>query len=203
MQRLINKCGFLLRLASHPIRTGAITESSQELAALITNNANLINVDTVVELGPGQGVFTQLIKRKIKPTTHFFALEIDPYFASKTRQRCPDVEVIEDSAANLKTHLANKGIDYCDCIISGIPWAGFSETLQLEMVNAIYGSLRPSRLENSRKAGEFLTFSYVHALYLPAGKKFRLMLEDIFSSVRKTRTVWNNVPPAFVYHCRK
>jgi phospholipid N-methyltransferase len=37
---------------------------------------------------------------------------------------------------------------------------------------------------------------------LPSARRFRRKLRDYFNEVRIDRTVWVNVPPAFVYQCR-
>jgi len=51
--------------------------------------------------------------------------------------------------------------------------------------------------------GRFATFTYRHAVRLPAARRFRTLLDENFSEVRESKTVWRNVPPAFVYHCTK
>ena len=51
--------------------------------------------------------------------------------------------------------------------------------------------------------GHFATFAYLQGLLLPAGMRFAGLLEDSFGSVQRSRTVWRNLPPAFVYRCRK
>ena len=115
-----------------------------------------------------------------------------------------EVEFISELEFNKKYFFTRKDIRKylrkhrqrtCDCIISGLPWAAFSQKAQEELLGAVYSSLE--------YGGEFLTFVYIHGLLLPAGKKFRRLLKERFSSVKKTRIIWGNLPPAFVYHCKK
>jgi phospholipid N-methyltransferase len=53
------------------------------------------------------------------------------------------------------------------------------------------------------KGGYFTTFAYLQGTILPTGINFRKRLEKYFSSVEKSRVVWLNIPPAFVYRCKK
>ncbi len=49
--------------------------------------------------------------------------------------------------------------------------------------------------------GQFATFAYWQGVALPSGKRFARLLDQRFSSVGRSRTVWKNMPPAFVYRC--
>ena len=51
--------------------------------------------------------------------------------------------------------------------------------------------------------GAFATFAYRHGLVLSAARRFRRALHETFEEVLVTATVWRNVPPAFVYVCRR
>jgi phospholipid N-methyltransferase len=78
-------------------------------------------------------------------------------------------------------------------VISGLPWASFSATLQTDIFQAMFSVLRPG--------GSFATFAYLQGTKLPAGKRFAELLKKNFSSVVKSPVVWRNLPPAFVYRC--
>lgn len=174
---------------------GAIAPSSKSLANYITSIINLSEKKSVVELGSGTGIFTKKISKKISKTSTFFALEINEYFASQTKQNCPDVTVYQDNAKNIQKYLNDNGKESCDCIISGLPWSCFDENKQEELINSIYNSLEDG--------GEFLTFAYIQSSFLPQGIKFKELLEKKFKVTIQTKTVWTNLPPAFVYICTK
>ncbi|MEK6766628.1 MAG: methyltransferase domain-containing protein [Planctomycetota bacterium] len=191
----MNLIQFLKQFVLHTTKTGAIAPSSNGLADLITDTADLHNTSAVIEFGTGTGVFTEKILQKIPDETRFFALEINPDFVAATRKRCPEAVVYHDSASNAKKYLAEFGINECDCIICGLPWAAFSEELQNELLDTIIDVLKPG--------GKFLTFAYLQGLLLPAGMRFKKKLSSRFNKVTKTRTVWLNFPPAFVYCAEK
>ena len=187
----MNLIQFLKQFVLHTAKTGAVVPSSEGLADLITETAGLHSASAVIEFGAGTGIFTEKILQKISDETRFFALEINPDFVKATRKRCPEAVVYQNSAANAKKYLDGLGINECDCIICGLPWAAFSEELQNELLDTIIDVLKPG--------GKFLTFAYLQGLLLPAGMRFKKKLSTRFNSVTKTRTIWLNFPPAFVY----
>ena len=186
---------FIKQFLINPKDTGAIVQSSEELADLITDSVNLDKAKVIVELGSGTGIFTKKILEKKSKGSIFFSLETNHSFVCETKRNCPDAIIYRDSAVNIKKYLIKHNVKGCDCIISGLPWASFDNRLQQELMDSIVSCLD--------KGGNFVTFAYLQGLILPAGNRLRHMLEDNFSRVEKTRIVWKNIPPAFVYCCKK
>ncbi|MDA1196484.1 MAG: SAM-dependent methyltransferase [Nanoarchaeota archaeon] len=188
------KMDYLREFIKNPKRTGSVMESSQELAELITKNIPSDPSSCIVELGSGQGVFTEKILQKMNKEATFFVLEINPFFAKETATRCPDATIYTDSGVNLKHYLSQHNITHCDTIISGLPWASFKKNLQKELLTEIRGSMK--------KEGEFYAFAYLHGMLLPSAAHFRKLLDTHFSNVKKSKVIWKNIPPTFVYKCR-
>ena len=186
---------FLRQFVLYPSKTGAVAASSQRLSDLITDTAQLSNASVVIEFGSGTGVFTEKILHKISEDTTFFAIELNEHFVKATRSRCPAVQVYQDCATNAGKYLEAHGHRYCDCIISGLPWASFKEPLQDKLLDTIIDILKPG--------GLFLTFAYLQDLLLPGGSKFKKKLRTKFSKITSTPTIWLNIPPAFVYCAEK
>jgi phosphatidylethanolamine/phosphatidyl-N-methylethanolamine N-methyltransferase len=178
-----------------PGHVGAVAPSSRFLAREMVKGCALRSAKTVVELGPGTGSFTRAIADGISDETTFMALERDPVFADTIEERFPDVLVYNDSAERLPHYLALNGKVCADCILSGLPWASFPRTLQLRILEAVLASLGPG--------APFVTFAYIHALWLPTARRFRRTLHDSFTTVEQSRVVWANFPPAIVYRCRR
>jgi phosphatidylethanolamine/phosphatidyl-N-methylethanolamine N-methyltransferase len=172
---------------------GAVAPSSAELAALMTDWLDWGSLSCVVEFGPGTGVFTERIASLLAPDCQFFAVERDPGLAAVTRARCPGVEIREECASRLPETCRERGIASIDAVISGLPWAAFPAELQERLLGAMLEMLPPG--------GRFATFAYWQGLALPAGRRFRRLLEANFSSVERSPTSWRNLPPAFVYRC--
>lgn len=186
---------FLKVFLRAPALTSAIVPSSPWLAERMIEGLRLDQARVVVELGAGTGAFTRVVQKELHPAAVFLAVEIDPVFAKHLKRRFPRVHVINDSAEHLGRHLQSLGQSYADCILSGLPWAGFKAEEQRRLLEAVLGVLRPG--------GYLTTYAYNHVAWLPGGQRFRKLLRSSFPSVETTRTEWRNLPPAFVYRCRK
>jgi phosphatidylethanolamine/phosphatidyl-N-methylethanolamine N-methyltransferase len=178
-----------------PALTSAIVPSSPWLAERIIEGVRLDEAKVVIEIGPGTGAFTRVIQKEISPSAFFLAVEIDRQFASHLQRQFPRVQIINDSAERLDQHLQRFGHSTADCILSGLPWAGFKPEEQQRILGSVFRALRPG--------GLMTTYAYNHTAWLPGGRRFRKLLTSTFSEVTTTRTEWRNLPPAFVYRCRK
>jgi phospholipid N-methyltransferase len=91
--------------------------------------------------------------------------------------------------------LAQHGLDRADAVVSGLPWALFDDATQAEILAEISKVIGTT--------GAFTTFGYLHGMALGAARRFRRTLRETFEEVLVSATVWRNVPPAFVYVCRR
>ena len=192
---IINKSIFFLaQLKKDFVHTGAVSPSSKSLAKNIVSIANLPERHCIVELGTGTGVFTEEILKNIY-SSKFFSLELNNSFVNETKKRCPVAKVYHDDAKNLKKYLKKNNEETCDCVISGLPWTNFDEQIQNELLDTIY--------DNLGENGIFITFTYFYTPLFPQGKNFKNKLNNKFKTVIQTKTIWNNLPPAFLYYCTK
>lgn len=186
---------FIREFLSNPLKIGAIRTSSNGLSQLITDTARLADKKCVVEFGPGTSVFTKEILHKINPECTFFCLETNPLFVEITQKKCPATTVYNDSAEHIQYYLSKHEHTNCDCIISGLPWAAFNDKQQQILMDATHEALE--------EGGVFLTMAYIQGDLMPSGLRFKRLLEEKFTTVKRTRIVWRNLPPAFVYCCTK
>lgn len=186
---------FLQMFVSRPRTMGAIAPSSARLADCIVRQAGVANAHAIVELGGGTGSFTESIVREAHASASILSIEVNQTFAEILTARFRRVRVIADSAEHLRDHMRSAGMTAADCVVSGLPWAVFNTDLQLRLLGTVHNALRIG--------GIFTTFAYLHASWLPAAREFRGHLESHFESVQSTSVVWRNLPPAFVYRCRK
>ncbi|MEI7512384.1 MAG: rRNA adenine N-6-methyltransferase family protein [Candidatus Uhrbacteria bacterium] len=180
---------------TRPVAAGAIMASGNELSELITDLAELPKAQTIVEFGPGTGVFTKEIIRKMSADALLISIEKDGQFIERLKTEFPNVRFYHDAASSITKHLQDNELATCDRIVSGLPWSIFSEQIQTETLKAAYDSLVPG--------GMFLTFAYIHSQFLPDGIRFKRLLKRTFKEVHRSRIAWKNVPPAFVYVCKK
>ena len=171
--------------------TGAIAPSSRALGERIFEAGKIDEDSVVVEFGPGTGVLTEVFLERIQDPTRFLAIEINKDFCNLLHRRFPKANIVHDDATNVRRYLEALGHEHCDCILSGLPWALFEDSLQDPLLDTILDVLKPG--------GRFVTFVYVTSPMTKAGRRFRTKIHDRFSSVEKTRVIWNNFPPAFNY----
>ncbi|MBG0832080.1 methyltransferase domain-containing protein [Planomonospora sp. ID67723] len=186
---------FLGQWMRSPGTTGAVAPSSRKLAETVTAPVPRRGEPVIVELGPGTGAFTAEIQRRLEGRGHHLAVEINPRLAEFLAARHPAVDVMVADAAKLPQLLQERGLTHADVVVSGLPWAAFSEETQTSLLEAVAAIMGPNTA--------FTTFAYSFAKPLPPARRFRRRLHDTFEEVVMGRTVWGNLPPAFVYHARR
>jgi phosphatidylethanolamine/phosphatidyl-N-methylethanolamine N-methyltransferase len=168
----------------HPMLTGAIAPSSPQLAGTMTAGLGLERATSVVELGPGTGVFTEAILALLRPEARLTAFEINPRLASSLRARFPQVDVVTGAAETLPA-------GDVDVVVSGLPWTAMTADRQRRILDAVTAALAPN--------GRFTTFAYAYAAWTPPARRFAASLRSRFAVVERTSVVWGNLPPAFVH----
>jgi len=191
-----NTQNFLKCSCARPALTSAIVPSSPWLAERMVEGVRLSQAKVVIEIGPGTGAFTRAIEKQISPSTFFMAVEIDEHFASHLKEQFPARSCHQPIPPNI--------------------W-----DKQLQALGHAFGRLRAERsavVRDSRAktssacwarciadCGRRVDDGLTHTTTPRAagGRRFRKLLESTFSEVTTTRTEWRNLPPAFVYRCRK
>jgi phosphatidylethanolamine/phosphatidyl-N-methylethanolamine N-methyltransferase len=186
---------FLKTFIKSPTSTGAIWPSSPFLSDKITSEIGLESANTIVELGPGTGVFTKVIIDKKKSGSKFIVVELNKPLCEMVKSKFPDLTIYNDSAANLENLIKKENVDSVDIVLCGLPWASFPASLQIRILDAVSASLKDG--------GIFTTFAYLQGAILPSGIRFRKLLRSYFKKIETTKTVWRNIPPAFAYRCTK
>ncbi|QDT15120.1 class I SAM-dependent methyltransferase [Alienimonas californiensis] len=186
---------FLARFARSPRTVGAVLPSSRFLAEAMLDSVNWDAAECVLEFGPGTGPFTRFVPDRLKPDARFLAVERDPAFVARLQRELPHVDVAHADVTDAAGELKRRDLGPADAILCGLPWAAFPPELQNRLMTATLDCLKPG--------GSFATFAYVQGALLPAGRRFRALLDERFSHVGASPVVWRNAPPAFVYRCVK
>lgn len=192
-----SRARFLAQFIAKPGVIGAVAPSSRWLARAMVEGLELSKAGAVVEFGPGSGAFTDEILRRIGPQTRFFAIERDAGMAKQLRGRHPSLHVVTGDAGEIVKLAVEHGIEAggVDCILSGLPWPSFSDALRTRILEAAAAALKPG--------GELRTFGYHCGLTMRGAWHFRREARRVFSSVTVGPVIWRNLPPAFVYCCKK
>ncbi len=186
----------LRQLITTTDKIGAVAPSSKQLAREIVDQANVRNANLVLEFGPGTGAFTSHILEAKKRNAQMVAVEQNPDLVKLLKRKFTGIHIEENCIENIDEILIDLGIsEKADCIVCGLPWASFNPDLQNRLLDATYNALKPG--------GVLATFAYLQGMVLPAAKRFKKAIQQKFETVEKSKVIWNNVPPAFVYRCVK
>jgi len=172
-----------------PLMTGAVAASSRRLASAMTEGVGLEQARTVAELGPGTGAFTDAILARLAPDARLVAVELNPVLAARLSgtRRDPRLTVVQGSAADLAAAVGEP----VDAVVSGLPWTVMPQDQRGCILDAVTEVLAPG--------GRFTTFAYLHAAWTPPARHFTAELACRFDWLERSKTVWANLPPAFVH----
>lgn len=166
---------------------GSMTPSSRFLTSKMLRNIDFSKKKVIIELGPGTGVFTREIIKRMTPDSILLVFEINDVFYHDLSKKISDsrVHLIHDSAVKIEEYLNQHGLQEADVVISSLPLA------------VIDANIRTAILENSKKSlkkgGKFIQFQY--------SLQSKKMLKKLYNEVEISFTIFN-FPPAFVYVCK-
>jgi phospholipid N-methyltransferase len=184
----MSKRSFLKEFIRENKTVGALTPSSRYLASKMLESIDYSNINVIVELGPGTGVFTRRIAKNLPENVFLLVFELNEEFYLQLNEEFnqPNVVIIHDSAEQILKYLKEFKFENADIVISSLPLANFDEDLRSLLLNKIYESLN--------EEGKFIQFQY--------SLQSKKALKSLFQEVKIGFTALN-IPPAFVYTCLK
>jgi len=179
---------FFLEFFKKGSKVGSVWPSSRFLTKRMLHPIDFSKDLVIVELGPGTGVFTKEIVKRMSKNSRLYSFELNPEFVKQLRADLPDerVKIVQDSAEKIKEYLSDDGLEKADYIVSALPFSLFKEELREAILSNCYNELR--------EGGIMTQFQY--------STQCRKLFEQHFSKI-KTEFTFFNIPPAFVYICKK
>jgi len=159
----------------------AIAPSSSFLVERVCKWIDFDEPATIVEYGPGNGVFSEYILENMTSDSTLILIESNPDFVEMLEERIKDdprAIVVEDRAENVKEILVDHGLDEADYVVSGIPFSFLEEDVKADLLSRTCDVLA--------KDGRFLVYQNYNHLEEP--------LREHFSQVTKERE-FRNIPP--------
>lgn len=196
----MNPAAFVAEALADFGTVGAIAPSSRYLTRAMLRPLPLENAQVVVELGPGTGVMTRALLDLLPFDATLLAFEINHRFTRHLRSTISDsrLVVIEAPAEMLQEELRRRGYRHADAILSSLAMGLMSDRERNALLSEISGCLK--------KKGTFTQYQYLHGLQLRDRQlsKFDMpgLLGRYFRSVQR-KIIWRNLPPAFVFTCRR
>ena len=143
----------------------------------------------IAEYGPGEGVHSREIARRMAPDAQLLLFELDPAFSRDLARQFADdprVHVINQDAARLPYELQRRGIAHCDYILSGIPFSILKIDKKLALLQKTHDALALS--------GSFIIYQVTNELKQHASPIFEETESEYFLQ---------NIPPMFITVFRK
>ncbi len=180
----MNKMEFLQGFLRSPREVGSIIPSSKFLVQKIIDCVEKEKPKTCVELGAGTGVFTRELTKVLQNGT-FVVFEKDDQLREQLNKDFPHLPIHVD-AMFLPDILDDMGIDQVDCIVCGLPFTLFPKEKTEQIFHHIHTRLKDD--------GMFMMYQY--------STHMKNRLKQLFGDV-SIEFVAFNIPPAFVYFCKK
>ena len=119
----MSKSNFISEFVKSENQIGAIAPSSKYLAKKMLAKIDFSTDLNIVELGPGTGVFTSKLLKRMSLILNCYLLNLIPILPSKIRKSVRDSRFLIrcDSAENINTVLKQTQFPEVDYIISSLP----------------------------------------------------------------------------------
>ena len=137
---------FFKRFLQRPFQVASIIPSSKALVERVASKMDFSQPRVIAEYGPGEGVHSRKIARRMSPDSQLLLFELDRAFARDLeRQFAGDrrVHVIHGDAASLPYELKRRGIACCDYILSGIPFSILKVDKKRALLRKTHDALAP------------------------------------------------------------
>jgi len=174
---------FFKRFLKRPFQIASIMPSSKALVERVADKIDFEQARVIAEYGPGEGVHSREIARRMRPDCQLLLFELDPAFSRDLQRQFRDdrrVQVINDNAARIPAELRRREIDWCDYIISGIPFSILKIDKKRELLQQTHEALAPG--------GRFIIYQVTNELKQHA---------KIFERA-ESEYVLQNIPPMFI-----
>ena len=177
---------FATTFFKHPLMLGSIFPSSRYLVEHLLEAIDFTRARVVVEYGPGTGPITCRILERLSPHAKLIAIETNPGLAEhlETSSADPRLIVVNGSAADVQTILAQHGYAGADYIISGIPFSTMPHRVRTEVLTATRAALNPG--------GRLLVYQFTRTI-LPYLRRHFSIIDCDFEL--------RNVLPAQLFYC--
>jgi phospholipid N-methyltransferase len=174
---------FFKRFLQRPFQIASIVPSSRALVERVASKIDFERAQVIAEYGPGEGVHSREIARRMRPDCQLLLFELDPAFSRDLQRQFADdsrVHVINADAARLPLELHRRGIERCDYILSGIPFS----ILKIDKKRALLQKTHSALAED----GQFIIYQVTNELKQHA---------KIFARA-KSEYFLQNIPPMFI-----
>ena len=167
----------------------AVTPSSKFLVKRVCRWIDFDTPCTIVEYGPGTGVFSEYILSQMTSDSTLLMIEGNEDFVDRLNDNYaadPRAITVHDRAENTETILDRYELPAADYVLSGIPFSFLDDAVRRDLLQRTRNILTDD--------GKFLVYQNYNHMEKP--------LRRHFSQVRKEYEL-RNLPPMFAYEALK
>jgi phospholipid N-methyltransferase len=178
---------FALNFFRHPLMLGSIVPSSRFLIRELLKPVDWNQAKVFVEYGPGVGVITTEVLKRMRPDALLIAIETNPDFVTYLRESIQDerLHVVEGSAEAVDEILQRYGQSNANYVISGIPFSTIPAPVRERILQKTCAALKPG--------GSFLVYQFSSRVFEDLQRIFRYVQRQ-FEPL--------NVLPAHLFFCQ-
>jgi phospholipid N-methyltransferase len=183
LSRLRMSVLFFKRFLQRPLQIASIIPSSRALVERVAAKVDFERARVIAEYGPGEGVHSRELARRMRPDSQLLLFELDSAFSHDLKRQFvgdPRVHVLNQDAATLPLEMQRRGIAYCDYILSGIPFSILNLEKKRALLQKTHDALAPG--------GSFIIYQVTNELRQHA---------KIFAHA-KSEYFLQNIPPMFI-----
>lgn len=167
----------------------AITPSSKFLVKRVCKWIDFDTPCRIVEYGPGTGVFSKYLLKRMHPDAELVMIEGNKSFVASLREfadRDARATVVHDRAENVHSILDQHDMGKADYVLSGIPFSFLDDDVKHELIQRTREVLAED--------GKFLVYQNYNHMEKP--------LRRHFDHVTREYELFN-LPPMFAYEALK
>jgi phosphatidylethanolamine/phosphatidyl-N-methylethanolamine N-methyltransferase len=181
---------FLQAFLKNPLKVGAITPSSPELAQKMIAGIRPDEGNIVLELGVGTGAITKYLEAAIPDKRSYLGIELDRNLVRSLKRRFSGLEIVCGNACNTYSIHQRSGFGKVGYVICCLPF--------VSLPNEVGENILAEIDKFMQQGCTFRTFQYAHGYYMPSAIKLREIMKKRYGKARKSRLVVKNVPPAYI-----
>lgn len=180
---------FLQAFLKNPLKVGAITPSSTELAEEMLRDIKPSADNIVLELGVGTGAITRHLRTLVPDSESYLGIELNPDLAQKLKDEMPEMKIECGNALEMHDIHAKSGLGKVGYIICCLPFVTIPNEINERILEEVDGFMKDGCL--------FRTFIYAHGYYMPSAIKIREFMRNRHGKSLRSKLVMKNVPPAY------
>lgn len=163
MQRIRERINFL-KVFTTDKHVGAVAASSRFVVGNVIKHVPK-GAKTIIECGPGEGVLTRALLKKLPQEGTLLAIESNQEFVAVLKGiNNPRLKIAEGKAQDIVGHVKKYHMTQVDFAVASIPFSFITPSERTQIVRDIHRVLRPD--------GVFVIFNYSPLMYRTMKKVF-------------------------------